>query len=53
MVVIRVEESENWRKEVDATKAKKLGKNFLAKIKVSTISEGKTAVKKLQPARSG
>jgi len=39
MVGIRVEESENWRKEVDATKAKKLGKNFLAKIKISHTHE--------------
>jgi len=31
MVGIRVVESENWRKEENATKPKKLGKNFLVK----------------------
>jgi hypothetical protein len=33
MVGIRVVESENWRKEENATKPKMLGKNFLAKSK--------------------
>jgi hypothetical protein len=33
MVGIRVVESENWRKEENATKPKKLGKNFLVKSK--------------------
>jgi hypothetical protein len=31
MVGIRVVESENWRKEEEATKCQMLGKNFLAK----------------------
>src|SRR6185312_14252128 len=31
MVGIRVVENGNWRKEEDATKRQKLGKNFLAK----------------------
>jgi hypothetical protein len=31
MVGIRVVESGNWRKEENATKPKKLGKNFLVK----------------------
>src|SRR5205085_7203 len=31
MVGIRVVRSENWRKEENATKPKKVGKNFLAK----------------------
>jgi hypothetical protein len=42
MVGMRVVESENWRKEENATKPKKLGKNFLGK-STKTLRELVTA----------